>query len=334
MNEERLRKSPNIAIVGSTSLLGKELREMLEAGGFPMGKLALLETEEYAGLLQEFASEIRITQVISPEAFEDIDIAFFTCSPEIMHSYVGSGAKFPELTIDLTQAGAEGTVYLQGISDPRVLRSRGYFVNPHPAAIVIALVLSSLHNTFGVQSAAVTVLEPASERGNAGVDELQEQTVNLLNFQQIGNKVFNGQLAFNILPEREASERTENRILEHLVGILGKTFPKPVITAVQAPVFYSHAFSVFVQLLGTPAVEEVIAQLHRSGGSVTDHAVVDGPSPVGVVGTDTIHLGRVRRGGNQPGAYALWLVADNLRIAAANAIRTAEHIMLAPALDT
>src|SRR5262249_49618999 len=157
----RLRKSPNIAIVGSSSLLGKELREMLEERPFPIGRLALLETEEYAGLLQEFAGEIQITQVISPEAFDDIDIAFFTCSSEIMRSYIASGAPFPELTIDLTQAGLEGIVYLHGISDARLLRSQGYFVNPHPAAIVIARILSALHNAFGVQFAAVTVLEPA-----------------------------------------------------------------------------------------------------------------------------------------------------------------------------
>src|SRR5262245_35074328 len=166
MNQERLHKSPNIAIVGSTSLLGKELQAMLEDRGFPMGKLALLETEEYAGLLQEFAGEIQITQVISPEGFEDVDIAFFTCSPEIMHAYVASGADFPELTIDLTQAGRSGTIYLEGISDPRMLRPAGYFVNPHPASIVIARTLSSLHNKFGLQSAAVTVLQPASECGN------------------------------------------------------------------------------------------------------------------------------------------------------------------------
>src|SRR3989442_9722222 len=55
MNQDRLRKSPNIAIVGSTSLLGKELRQMLDDRGLPVGRLALLETEEYAGLLQEFA---------------------------------------------------------------------------------------------------------------------------------------------------------------------------------------------------------------------------------------------------------------------------------------
>src|SRR5262245_11661965 len=177
MDPRRLRKSPNIAIVGSTSLLGKELREMLEGRGLPIGHLALLETEEYAGLLQEFAGEIQITQVISPNAFDDTDIAFFTCGTEIMRSYVASGAKFPELTIDLTQAGLDVTVYLRGISDPRLLRAHGYFVNPHPAAIVIGRVLSHLHNTFAVESSAVTILEPASERGNSGVDELQEQTV-------------------------------------------------------------------------------------------------------------------------------------------------------------
>src|SRR5437870_2626996 len=165
MDAQRLRKSPNVAIVGSTSLLGKELQEMLEARGLPIGRLTLLETEEYAGLLQEFAGEIQITQVISPDAFDDIDIAFFTCSAEIMQSYVASGAKFPELTIDLTQAGREGTVFLHGISGGGVLRRQGYFVHQQPAALVIGRLLSTLHNKFVVQSVAITVLHPGSERG-------------------------------------------------------------------------------------------------------------------------------------------------------------------------
>src|SRR5437016_12823662 len=152
MNQERVRKSPSIASVGSTSLLGKELRQMIEDRGLPLGRFALLETEEYAGLLQEFAGDIRITQVISPESFEDIDIAFFTCSREIMQSYVASGAKFPDLTIDLTQTGQTGILFLHGISGAGVLRRKGYYVNPHPAAIVLVRVLSDLHNKFDVQS--------------------------------------------------------------------------------------------------------------------------------------------------------------------------------------
>src|SRR5947208_1883882 len=331
MNQDRLRKSPNIAIVGSTSLLGKELRQMLDDRGLPVGRLALLETEEYAGLLQEFAGDIQITQVIAPQALEDIDIAFFTCSPEIMQSYRASGALFPELTIDLTQTGQTGILFLHGISGAGVLRRKGYYVNPHPAAIVLGRVLSELHNKFAVQFAAVTVLEPASERGNGGVDELQEQTVSLLNFQQVENKVFGAQLAFNILPEQEASSRTERLITAQLSEILGKTFPRPMITAIQAPVFHSHAFSIFVQLLAAPSVDELSAYIgHNKRFSTATSA--GGPSPVSVVGTDTIHIGRVQSMASGD-SYALWVVADNLRIAASNALQTAEQIMLAPALE-
>ena len=331
MNQDRLRKPPNVAIIGSTSLLGKELRQMLEDRGWPAGRLALLETEEYAGLLQEFAGDIEITQVISPDALAEVDIAFFTCSPEIMQSYVASGAKFPDLTIDLTQTGQHGILFLHGISDPGLLRRKAYYVNPHPAAIVLGRILSDLHNTFVVQSAAATVLQPASERGNTAVDELQEQTVNLLNFQNVENKVFGGQLAFNILPESQSSAGTELRIAEQLRELLGNTFPTPILTVVQAPVFHSHAFSVFVHLLGAPPVEELMAHLGRNVRFST-HASGDEPSPVGVVGTETIHIGRVQR--LQSGdIYALWVVADNLRISASNAIHIAEQIMLAHALE-
>src|SRR5579871_4557934 len=182
---------------------------MIEEGGFPHGRLILLETEEYAGLLQEFEGDIQITQIISPEALADVDIAFFACGPEIMQSFIGSGAAFPDLTIDLTQSGRDGTLFLSGVSDLNRLGLRGFFVNPHPATIVIARLLSRLNQSFGLRTAAVTVMEPASERGNAGVEELQEQTVNLLNFHDVQPKVFAGQLSFNLQQETAASQRTE-----------------------------------------------------------------------------------------------------------------------------
>src|SRR5262249_47801004 len=160
--------------------------------------------------------------------------------------------------------------------------------------------------------------EPASERGTAGVDELQEQTVNLLNFQQVQNTVFHGQIAFNVLPETETSVRTELRIGEQLKGILGRTFPQPLLMASQAPVFHSHAFSMFIELLESP--QDLALHLeHNPAFSLSGFAA--GPSPVAVVGSDKIHIGSPRcyvPGGVQ---YALWIAADNLRIAASNAIQ-------------
>jgi aspartate-semialdehyde dehydrogenase len=306
------------------------LKELLEDSEFPLGRLVLLETEEYAGLLQEFAGDIRITQIVSPDAFDDVDIAFFACSPEIIESYAASGSPFPELTIDLTQTGREGTLFLSGVSDARVLKPTGYFINPHPAAIVLARVLARLHRAFGVQSSRVTILEPASERGVNGVDELQEQTVSLLNFQQLGSRVFKGQLAFNLLPEVASSQRKEQLLGTQLRRLLQSEIPMPGAMIVQAPVFHSHAFSLFVDLISQPAIEEVIADLQNAAGIVL-HLEDDATSPVSVIGTDNIHIGRLAADRNFAGSFTFWLVADNLRLAAANAIQTAEHIMFAPA---
>src|SRR5215510_10357361 len=113
---------------------------MVEASDLPIGKLTLLETEEYAGLLQEFAGEIQITQIISPLAFEEVDVAFFACSAEIMDAYAASGAPFPDLTIDLTQTRRPGALFLSGVSDSSILKNSAYIVTPHPAAIVLVRV--------------------------------------------------------------------------------------------------------------------------------------------------------------------------------------------------
>ena len=301
---------------------------MIEEGGFPLGRLILLETEEYAGLLQEFAGDIQITQIISPQALADVDIAFFACGPEIMRSFVASGAAFPDITIDLTQSGRAGTLFLSGLSETGKLGTSGYFVNPHPATIAIVRVLYRLDKVFGVQSAAATVLEPASERGADAVDELQGQTVSLLNFQPVENKIFGGQLSFNVLPEATASERVENLIRSQIATLLGDRFPGPMITALQLPVFHSHGFSMFLQLEKSPTANDV-REAFAGDSAFVVHGIEDGPSPVGAVGTHGVHIGRIQDHAAQPGLIAVWAVADNLRIAASNAIRTAENIMLA-----
>ena len=332
MNPERLKKAPNISIVGSSSPLGKELREAIEGPGFPVGKLSLLETEEYAGLLQEFAGEIRITQIVAPESFTDTDIAFFACSPEIIDAYASSGAAFPELTIDLTQTDHEGTLFLGGFSNAFPLKAAGYYINPHPAAIALGRVLARIQSAFQIEAVSATVLEPASERGSAGIDELQEQTVGLLNFTGVEHKTFSGQLAFNFLTEAGTARRVEGLVRNQLAKLLGEGMPSVGVAAVQAPVFHSHAVSLFLQLKEAASTEQIGASLQVGGNGVIVHAD-DGlsPSPVTVVGSDAVHVARLAADPHRPGCFFLWLVADNLRIAAGNALQIAESLMFAPA---
>jgi aspartate-semialdehyde dehydrogenase len=331
VNPDRLRKTPNIAIVGSSSPLGKELRDLIEAPEFPAGKVSLIETEEYAGLLQEFAGEIQITQVLSPQVFADVDIAFFTCAPEIISAYAASGQPFPDLTIDLTGTGRDGLLFLGGVSSPADLKPTGYYVNPHPATIALGRMLSRIQAAYPVVTAVATVLEPASERGTAGVTELQEQTVGLLNFQGVEHRVFGGQLAFNLLPETVTAKGVETLLRRQISSLLGDRLPALSLATLQAPVFHSHGFSVFLQLDGSPTVDAIRRCLEASGKSVIVH-LEEGlsPSPVTVVGSDAVHVARLEADPVLPGRFFLWAIADNLRVAASNALQIAENLMFAP----
>ena len=69
----------------------------------------------------------------------------------------------------------------------------------HPAAIVLALLMLRAQKVGKIARAIATLFEPASEHGRRGMDELHEQTVNLLSFQQLPKGVFDTQVAFNLL---------------------------------------------------------------------------------------------------------------------------------------
>jgi len=254
-----------------------------------------------------------------------------------MKAFAASGAAIPEVTIDLTQTGREGTLFLNGLTSlTRIspIRDSAYFLSPHPSAIVLARILTGLHRKFAVESVSVTILEPASERGAAGIDELQEQTVRLLNFQPAESKFFKGQIAFNILPEAEAANGTENLIRTQLAEILGNSIPSPSLMVHQAPVFHSESFSMFVRFAkaATPSPDELRSCLADAGGGVlVNENPEEGPSPVSVVGSDKVHIGRIARDPGDPSIYGIWIAADNLRIAASNALGIAESIMLSAA---
>jgi len=333
VNLDRLHRAPNIAIVGSSSPVGKELKDLIQESNLPVGNIKLLDTEAYAGLLQEFAGQIEVTQIVSPAALADIDIVFFACSPEIMNAYAANVASFPELTIDLTQTGKAGTIFLKGISESsqlRLVQNSGYFVNPHPAVIVLSNVLHALRQKYEIVSSTVTILEPASERGVAAIEELQEQTVRLLNFQSVGSKQFKGQIAFNVLPETMAAVTTEGLIRRQFAAVMGNSMPVPGLMTIQAPVFHSEAFSMFVRITeaATPeAIRECFAD--SKGAIVVSMDPDDAPSPVSVIGSNAIHVGRIAADPQDRALFGFWLTADNLRIAASNALSIAEHIMLA-----
>jgi aspartate-semialdehyde dehydrogenase len=183
------------------------------------------------------------------------------------------------------------------------------------------------------QCVAVLFFPPVSERDQAGVEELESQTKNLLSFREIAKPVFDAQVAFNLLARYgEASkphlEDLRRAIARDVAQILAGQAPAPAIQLVQAPVFYGYAFAAYAEFASPEPLEQLATAFANLGvkiGAPADPA----PTNVSVAGESEIQLAPIASDPSVAAGVWIWGVADNLRLAATNAVRIAEELLAA-----
>jgi aspartate-semialdehyde dehydrogenase len=193
-----------------------------------------------------------------------------------------------------------------------------------------------LHEHAAIQRSVIQVFAPASEYGSPGVDELQQQTISLLSFKSLPRAIFDAQLSFSLLAKYGeeapvALEETELRIERHLATLLalpgdGEGVTMPSLRVIQAPVFHGYSFSAWVEFDGNPGVEVLESGL-VSGSIEVRGRDFDPPTNVGQAGQSGIAVGAIAEDRNQPEACWFWLVADNLRLTAENAVAVARQLL-------
>jgi aspartate-semialdehyde dehydrogenase len=200
----------------------------------------------------------------------------------------------------------------------------------HPVSVILGLLAFRVQKVRQIRRMNATVFEPASEFGRRGMDELHDQTVNLLSFQQLPTNVFGTQVAFSlgntygegITPSLKA---TEARIFDHFKRLTSGRLPVPSLMLLHAPVFHGHMLSVYIELTSPLDVAELQAALSGDGIEIA-HSDEDAPSNVNVAGAEQIQIA-VRADESNPEGAWLWVAADSLRIAATMAVNCAEEML-------
>jgi aspartate-semialdehyde dehydrogenase len=325
-----------VAIVGAASLKGKEVAEVLRERNFPAVDVRLLDDEESLGRLEAVGDEMNFIQSIRSEQFERVDFAFFSADPRSTRNNWKAARDLGDTIIDLTyalddEAGAGAT-----IRSPWVERQAGQPVAPelqpgpvvvaHPAATVLAMLALRSAKAAKIQSMVATVFEPASENGQKGMDELHEQTINLLSFQELPKNVFDIQVAFNMAArygQRSdlALEAVSHRIRSHYRRIASGAI-EPALQVLQAPVFHGHGFSIYLE------TEKPVALADLSEAVTGEHVIVSGssedtPTNVSAAGQGDILVSLTLDANHKNGLW-LWATTDNLRVAALTAVECAE----------
>lgn len=326
-----------VAIVGAGSLKGKEVAEVLDQRNFPTADVKLLDDDESLGQLEALKDEMTFIQGVRAEQFENVDFTFFASDAESTRNSWKQAQKSGSAIVDLSYALENETG--ASLRAPWIERQLGQVSAPelqpgpaviaHPVAVALALLLVRLHASTPVKRAVVNIFEPVSERGQKGMDELHEQTVNLLSFQELPKNIYDVQVAFNLVSrygEQSAANLASlrDRILKHYRAITAGTGPAFSALVVQAPVFHGYAFSMNVQFDAPADVQQITKSLageHVSINNAPDQA----PNNVNAAGQSEI-LVSVTEDESDRDSVWLWAVCDNLRIAATTAVECAESM--------
>ena len=327
---------PLVAVVGGDTLLAREVCDLLGASS-PAPRLQLISASTDTSASLDADQEGAVVMIpLAAQSLEGARVAFLAGSAASSRRTLKVNPSNGPILIDLT-AGLEEHPQARlrapcaepgsGPASP----SPKIHVIAHPAAIALAMLLTRLAAQAGIRRSVAHVFEPASERGQRGLDELQQQTVAVLSFQKLKTDVFDAQLGFNMLARYgeealEPLDLIEHRVERHLASLLAAypAIPMPSLRLIQAPVFHGHSFSVWVEFEENPGVDALARTL--SGGGL-DLRPEDPPSNAGIAGQSGVSVGAISQDPNQARACWFWMVADNLRLAAESAVAVARETL-------
>jgi len=339
-------KFHRIAIVGASSLLGKELKQVLEDRNFPFSDIVLLDESVMAGTLTEAGGEPTFFRSLDEVSFEGAQFAFFagTASDAERNWAVAheSGATVIDMTGALAggaQTAANAISWIPALTatlPPQLAKSgngsaaRGTYCSPS-APVIIACTLAAALRAFETQRISVLLFPPVSERGQAGIEELETQTASLLSFREPAKPVFDAQVAFNLLARYGEGSATalgglRSAVARDVARYLGGRAPVPAIQMVQAPVFYGYAFAAYAEMASPIAPAQVEAAFADLGVKIAAPDEMP-PTNASAAGESEIQLARIEPDPNVASGVWIWGVADNLRLAATNAVRIAEEVI-------
>jgi aspartate-semialdehyde dehydrogenase len=329
-------ESRRIVIAGASSLLGAEVKTLLEEGRFAASDFRLVDEETVAGLLTEAGGEPAVIQPVEEDSFNKAWIVFFTGSPAFSKRNLELARKSGARIVDLSgefAGSAEGQTWLpkfDAVADVQFGRDVRMFAVPSAPAEIIARLTIALRQWNPGSLTAVAFQPVSSSAGKPGIQELEAQTGQLLSFQSLGKEVFDAQVAFTMLDRfGSASRHSLQSALEILRREVRACLPAdmsaPALQLLHSPVYYGTTVTACARLAASADAIALQKSCKSLGFSITTEDAA--PDNVSSAGETSLQLAPPRPDRSTPGTWWFWAAADNLRLPAANAVKLAEKLL-------
>ncbi len=330
----RFRRRAHVALFDATTLTAKGVKDQLVARSFPTASVRLFTSRsDPDSHLTEFAGEAMLVTAPDIDALGSLDIAFLCGTRQEGEKYLDLGGRAGFVAIDLTRAssGAEDLTPVNASVNPEaIVEGRGVVATPHPVSQMLSTLLSPVRRHCGLREAVVVVLQPASEYGEPGIDELYQQSVSLMNFREMPKEIFGRQMAFNLIPgflaeEAKSASATRADLEREVRRITGETYHLAV-QVIQAPLFHCHAAMAHLVLAEGKEREDLLAAF-KGMDDVSVGRRGDKVTPVDRAGESGMIVTGVQPCLNES-SFWIWAVADDLAGGTSlNAVRIAEVLL-------
>lgn len=325
-------KKYNVGILGATGAVGMEMLKVLGERNFPVNELRLLASPRSVGKKVSFKDKEITIQLAEKGAFKGLDFVLGAASNSVAKEFkddiVASGAVF----IDNSSAfrmDEDVPLVVPEINAEDAFKNKGVISNPNCSTIITLVAVNAINKLSKIEGMYASTYQATSGAGAAGPVELRDEEEALLHGGNIEPKVFQYQIAENVIPHigsfnenlyttEEMKMQNEGRKIMHLPEL------KVTCTCVRVPVVRSHSISVTVITENKVELEDVKKVISQAKGTVLYDVPEEKKYPMPIVTSDQdlVYVGRIRRDLVNDKAVTLWCAGDQVRKGAAtNAVQ-------------
>lgn len=330
-----MSKTYKVAVVGCNTLVGEAILTLLEEREFPLE--AIYVVAEEGGGRVTFRDRHLVIESLETFDFSQVGLAFFCIDEALAEIYVPAAAKLGCIVIDDSPCFRleDGIPLVVAGVNPEAIAGyaeQNIIANPGTNATLLTTVLKPLRQASEIARVNVVTLQAVSGKDKAGVEELASQATAMFNLKPIESKIFEKQIAFNVLPQigailDDGYSREETKLAWESAEILDQKGLSVNATCLRVPVFHGHALVVNIET--EQSINEEMARSLLEQMPDIKLMVDDIPTSVTeAAGEDIVFVGRLRQNPSHARGLDLWLVADNVRMGAAlNSVKIAEILI-------
>ncbi len=328
----------NVAILGATGAVGREMMKILAERSFPVEELRLLASPRSAGQKLLWQGRELTVQPAEDSAFEGMDIVLGAAENDIAKRFAPAIVKTGAVFVDNSSAfrmDPNVPLVIPEINPEDVRRHKGIIANPNCTTIVSLVAINALNQDSPIQSIIASSYQAVSGAGAGGPRELMEEVELLREGKPVHPQVFQYQIAYNVIPQiggeayegytsEEMKMQNEGRKIMHLPDL------RVSCTCVRVPVVRSHSVSLVVRTrekISVRRARELIAAA-PSCRLVDDLSSRRYPMPLDTSDQDTVFVGRIRKDLTCDNGLNIWCCGDQVRKGAAtNAVQIAQLLL-------